>query len=191
MGLNPSGFVLFGIRIVFRLLSAGACTCGTLFPLIFNSFCIIQIESLFLRSIMSRILAIDYGRKRTGVAVSDALQLIANGLATVPTHELLAFLLDYVAREPVERILVGLPRRMNNEASESMKYIAPFVAALKKRLPDMPVEYVDERFTSVLAHRAMLEGGLKKKARQNKALVDEISATILLRDYLESRRIGL
>ncbi len=140
---------------------------------------------------MSRILAIDYGRKRTGVAVSDALQLIANGLATVPTHELLAFLLDYVAREPVERILVGLPRRMNNEASESMKYIAPFVAALKKRLPDMPVEYVDERFTSVLAHRAMLEGGLKKKARQNKALVDEISATILLRDYLESRRIGL
>ena len=140
---------------------------------------------------MSRILAIDYGRKRTGVAVSDALQLIANGLATVPTHELLAFLLDYVAREPVERILVGLPRRMNNKASESMKYIAPFVAALKKRLPDMPVEYVDERFTSVLAHRAMLEGGLKKKARQNKALVDEISATILLRDYLESRRIGL
>lgn len=140
---------------------------------------------------MSRILAIDYGRKRTGVAVSDALQLIANGLATVPTHELLAFLLDYVAREPVERILVGLPRQMNNEASESMKYIAPFVAALKKRLPDMPVEYVDERFTSVLAHRAMLEGGLKKKARQNKALVDEISATILLRDYLESRRIGL
>ena len=140
---------------------------------------------------MSRILAIDYGRKRTGVAVSDALQLIANGLATVPTHELLAFLLDYVAREPVERILVGLPRRMNNEASEIMKYIAPFVAALKKRLPDMPVEYVDERFTSVLAHRAMLEGGLKKKARQNKALVDEISATILLRDYLESRRIGL
>lgn len=136
-------------------------------------------------------MAIDYGRKRTGVAVSDALQLIANGLATVPTHELLAFLLDYVAREPVERILVGLPRRMNNEASESMKYIAPFVAALKKRLPDMPVEYVDERFTSVLAHRAMLEGGLKKKARQNKALVDEISATILLRDYLESRRIGL
>lgn len=136
-------------------------------------------------------MAIDYGRKRTGVAVSDALQLIANGLATVPTHELLAFLLDYVAREPVERILVGLPRQMNNEASESMKYIAPFVAALKKRLPDMPVEYVDERFTSVLAHRAMLEGGLKKKARQNKALVDEISATILLRDYLESRRIGL
>ena len=137
---------------------------------------------------MGRILAIDYGRKRTGIAVSDPLQLIANGLTTVPTHQLLTYILDYVAHEQVERILVGLPKQMNNEASESMKYIEPFVRSLKKKLPEMPIEYVDERFTSVLAHHAMLEGGLKKKDRQDKALVDEISATIILRDYLESRR---
>ena len=137
---------------------------------------------------MSRILAIDYGRRRSGIAVTDVLQLIANGLATVPTHQLLQFILDYVQKEPVERILVGLPKQMNNEPSENMKYIEPFVRALQKRLPQVPVEYVDERFTSVLAHRAMLEGGLKKKDRQNKALVDEISATIILQSYLESRR---
>lgn len=106
---------------------------------------------------MSRILAIDYGRKRTGVAVSDAMQIIANGLTTVPTHELLDFITGYVQKEPVERILVGLPKQMNNEASESMKYIDPFVRSLKKRLPEIPVEFVDERFTSVLAHRTMLE----------------------------------
>lgn len=133
-------------------------------------------------------MAIDYGRKRSGVAVSDPLQLIANGLATVPTHRLPDFLADYVSREPVERILVGLPRQMNYEASESMRYIKPFVASLKRMLPGVPVEYADERFTSVLAHRAMLDGGLKKMARRDKALVDEISAAIILRDYLESRR---
>ena len=137
---------------------------------------------------MSRILAIDYGRKRTGVAVSDAMQIIANGLTTVPTHELLDFITGYVQKEPVERILVGLPKQMNNEASESMKYIDPFVRSLKKRLPEIPVEFVYERFTSVLAHRTMLEAGLKKKDRQNKALVDEISATIILQTYLESKR---
>ena len=137
---------------------------------------------------MSRILAIDYGRKRTGVAVSDAMQIIANGLTTVPTHELLDFITGYVQKEPVERILVGLPKQMNNEASESMKYIDPFVRSLKKRLPEIPVEFVDERFTSVLAHRTMLEAGLKKKDRQNKALVDEISATIILQSYLESKK---
>lgn len=136
---------------------------------------------------MGRLLAIDYGRKRTGIAVTDTLQLIANGLTTVPTHELLSFILDYVSKEPVERILVGFPKQMNNEVSENMQRIEPFVRSLKKRLPDMPVEYVDERFTSVLAHRTMLEAGLKKKDRQNKALVDEISATIILQSYLENR----
>ncbi len=136
---------------------------------------------------MSRILAIDYGRKRTGLAVSDTMQIIANGLTTVPTHQLLSFILDYVSKEPVERILVGLPKQMNNEMSENMQRIEPFVRSLKKKLPDMPIEYVDERFTSVLAHRTMLEAGLKKKDRQNKALVDEISATIILQSYLESR----
>lgn len=137
---------------------------------------------------MGRLLAIDYGKKRTGIAVTDTLQLIANGLTTVPTHELLAFILGYVSKEPVERILVGLPKQMNNEASENMKRIEPFVRSLQKKLPDIPVEYVDERFTSVLAHRAMLDAGLKKKDRQNKALVDEISATIILQSYMENRR---
>lgn len=143
---------------------------------------------VFLRR-MSRILAIDYGRKRTGIAVTDPMQIIANGLTTVSTHGLMDFLLDYVKRERVERIIVGHPKQMNNEDSENMKYIVPFVNRLKKALPDIPVEMVDERFTSVLAHQTMLAGGLKKKDRQNKALVDEISATIILQSYLESKRI--
>lgn len=134
---------------------------------------------------MGRILAIDYGRKRTGLAVTDVLRITANGLTTVPTGTLLDFLIDYVSREPVDKILIGLPKQMNNEASESMKYIEPFVRSLQKKLPAIPTEYVDERFTSVLAHRTMLEAGLKKKDRQNKALVDEISAVIILQSYLE------
>lgn len=137
---------------------------------------------------MSRILAIDYGRKRTGIAVTDTMQLIANGLTTVATHELLKFILDYISKEDVERIVIGKPKQMNNEDSENMRFIEPFVRTLKKQLPDMPIEYVDERFTSVLAHRTMLEAGLKKKDRQNKALVDEISAVIILQSYLESKR---
>lgn len=137
---------------------------------------------------MSRILAIDYGKKRTGIAVTDILQMIANGLTTVSTPELMDFILDYVKKEPVERIVVGYPKQMNNEDSENMKRITPFVNQLRKKLPEIPVEWVDERFTSVLAHQAMLAGGLKKKARQNKALVDEISATIILQSYLESKK---
>jgi putative Holliday junction resolvase len=140
---------------------------------------------------MSRIIAIDYGKKRTGIAVTDILQLIANGLTTVPTTELMDFLINYVAKEPVERIIVGHPKQMNNEDSENMKRIVPFVNLLKKKLPQIPVELVDERFTSVLAHQAMLDGGLKKKARQDKALVDEISATIILQSYLESKKFKL
>ena len=147
-----------------------------------------RIFVVFLHPVMNRVMAIDYGRKRTGIAVTDALQLIANGLTTVPTHQLLQFVVDYAAREPLERILVGLPKQMDNQPSENMRYIEPFVRSLRKRLPDVPVEYVDERFTSVLAHRAMLDGGLKKKARQDKALVDEISATIILQTYLESKK---
>ena len=137
---------------------------------------------------MSRILAIDYGKKRTGIAVTDILQIIANGLTTVATQDLMDFLLDYVKKEPVERIIVGHPKQMNNEDSENMKRIVPFVNLLKKKLPQIPVEMVDERFTSVLAHQAMIAGGLKKKARQDKALVDEISATIILQTYLESKK---
>ncbi len=139
---------------------------------------------------MGRILAIDYGRKRTGIAVSDVLQLIANGLGTVPTHELMRFISDYLSKEPVERIVVGLPKQMDNSYSENMKYIAPFVRSLQRKFPGIPVEYSDERFTSVLAHRTMLDAGLKRKDRQNKALVDEVSATIILQGYLESRRFS-
>ena len=137
---------------------------------------------------MSRILAIDYGRKRTGVAVTDPMQIIATGLTTVPTHELESFITKYVEQEKVERIIIGHPRQMNYEDSDNMKSIVPFINRLRKLLPNMPVELVDERFTSVLAHKAMLAGGLKKKDRQNKALVDEISATIILQSYLESKK---
>jgi putative Holliday junction resolvase len=135
---------------------------------------------------MARILAVDYGKKRTGLAVTDPLQLIPGGLTTVASHDALAFILDYCTKEPVERILVGYPTQLNSQPSESMQYVEPFYKALKKRV-NIPVEYIDERFTSVLAHKAMLEGGLRKKARQNKALVDELSAVILLQTYLESR----
>ena len=134
---------------------------------------------------MGRILAIDYGKKRTGIAVTDVLQLIANGLTTIPTNELQAFLLDYVNREPVDKVIIGLPKQMNNEDSDNMKNISPFVKALSAKL-SIPIEFFDERFTSIIAQRAMIDGGLKKKARKNKALVDEISATIILQSYLES-----
>ena len=140
---------------------------------------------------MSRILAIDYGKKRTGIAVTDPMQIIANGLTTVPTHTLMDFLMNYVQKEQVERIIIGHPKQMNNEDSENMKNIVPFMNQLKKKMPQMPVELVDERFTSVLAHQAMLTGGLKKKDRQNKALVDEISATIILQSYMDSRKFKL
>ncbi len=137
---------------------------------------------------MGRILAIDYGRKRSGVAVTDPLKIIANGLTTVRTCDLMDFLKDYMQKEQVERIIVGLPKQMSGELSENMKYIEPFVRNLRKQVT-VPVEMFDERFTSVLAHKAMLDGGLKKKDRQNKALVDEISATIILQSYMESNRI--
>ncbi len=139
---------------------------------------------------MSRILAIDYGKKRTGLAVTDPLQLIANGLTTVETSKLVDFILSYLKTENVERIVVGLPKQMNGQDSENMKNIVPFVNRLKKLLPQIPIEYYDERFTSVLAHHTMLESGIGKKARQNKALVDEISATIILQDYMESRKFS-
>lgn len=138
---------------------------------------------------MPRLLAIDYGQKRTGLAVSDEMQIIAGGLTTVPTAALMDFLLDYVKREPVERIIVGLPRQMNNEPSENMRRITPFVNRLRKLLPDIPVEFHDERFTSVLAQRTIIEAGIKKMARRNKELVDEVSATIILQSYMESKRV--
>lgn len=140
---------------------------------------------------MGRIVAIDYGRKRTGLAVTDTLQLIAGGLTTVPSGEVVAYLAKYSAREPVERFIVGLPKQLNNEPSENMQYVEAFVSHLKRTLPEIPVEYYDERFTSVMAHQAMLAGGLRKKKRQDKGLVDEISAVIILQAYLESKKYQL
>lgn len=137
---------------------------------------------------MARILSIDYGRKRTGLAVTDPLQIIAGGLATVATSELFEWLQAYIAREPVERIVIGEPRQPNGEPSENLARVQQFVNRWCKAVPNIPIEYYDERFTSVLAHQAMLDGGLRKKARQNKGLVDEISATIILEDYMRSRK---
>ncbi|WP_029904804.1 Holliday junction resolvase RuvX [Prevotella sp. 10(H)] len=138
---------------------------------------------------MGRFLALDYGTKRTGIAVSDILKIIANGLTTVPTHTLFDYLKIYLEREDVERIIVGLPKQMNNEYSENMKHIRPFVKKLQSLYPDIPVEYYDERFTSALAQKTIIDAGLKKKDRQNKALVDEISAVIILQSYMESLRL--
>ena len=135
-----------------------------------------------------RILSVDYGRKRTGIAVTDPSQIIAGGLATVSTSTLFEYLSEYVANEQVERIIIGEPRQTNGEPSENYQRVIQFVNRWRKAMPQTPIELYDERFTSVLAHQAMLQGGLRKKARQDKALVDEISATILLQDYMRSMK---
>ena len=137
---------------------------------------------------MARILSIDYGRKRTGLAVTDPLQLIAGGLATVATSTLFDWLKAYTEREPVERIVIGEPRQPRGQPSENLERVRQFVNRWRKAMPAIPIELYDERFTSVLAHQAMIDGGLRKKARQDKALVDEISATIILQDYMQSQR---
>ena len=132
-------------------------------------------------------MALDYGKKRTGIAITDELQLIASGLTTVATHELIAFLRNYVAEENVERFIVGEPKQMDNTPSESEILIAPFLKRLTKVFPDIPIERQDERFTSKIAFQTMIDSGLKKKQRRNKALVDEISATIILQAYLNRK----
>ena len=136
---------------------------------------------------MGRILAIDYGLRRTGIAVTDPMQITAGPLETVPTHTLLDWLTDYFSREQVETVVIGAPKQMSGADSESMQAIRPFMNAFRKRWPQMPLVPFDERFTSVLAHRAMLDGGLRKKARQDKATVDKIAACIILEDYLQSK----
>lgn len=136
---------------------------------------------------MGRVLAIDYGRRRCGVAVTDILKIAANGLPTLRTCDLEKFLTDYVAREDVELILVGEPRTVRGEESESMRYIRPFLNRLHNLLPEMPVQMWDERFTSVQAHRDMLTAGFKKSDRQKKGLADEMSAVLILTSWLESR----
>ena len=136
---------------------------------------------------MGRILAIDYGTKRTGVAVTDELQIIASGLTTVATPELLDFLKDYLEKENVDKIVVGEPKQLDNTASESEVYIKTFLKKLTKAIPQITIERVDERFTSKMAFQTMIDSGLKKKQRRNKALVDEISATLILQSYLASQ----
>lgn len=135
---------------------------------------------------MSRLLAIDYGKKRSGIAVSDPLQIIANGLTTIETAGIFVFLKSYFEKEKVEKIIIGLPRQMNNEASENLLRVQQFADRLQNLYPALSIEFFDERFTSKMAHQTMIDGGLKKKDRQNKALVDEISATIILQGYMES-----
>ncbi|WP_417351866.1 Holliday junction resolvase RuvX [Flavobacterium alkalisoli] len=138
---------------------------------------------------MPRVLAIDYGQKRTGIAVTDEMQIIASGLTTVDTPKLMDFLKDYFAKENVGKVLVGEPKQMNNEPSQSAAMIDGFVEKFKLQFPDMELERADERFTSKMAFQTMIDSGLKKKQRQNKSLIDEISATILLQDYLVRKKI--
>lgn len=137
---------------------------------------------------MGRILAIDFGRKRTGLAVTDVLRITANPLLTVETKDLMDWLKQYFAKEPVDEVVIGHPTQMNGQESESMNYIRPFMGNFKKQFPDKPITMYDERFTSVLAHQAMLAGGMKKMDRQNKAVVDKIAACIILEGYMDSLR---
>ena len=137
---------------------------------------------------MGRILAIDFGRKRTGLAVTDLLRITANPLITIPTHTLEAWLTDYFSKEQVDEVVIGHPYQMNGEDSESMQYIRPFINRFHKVFPSMPLREYDERFTSVIAHQAMIDGGMKKSQRQDKAMVDKIAACIILEDYLDSIR---
>lgn len=136
---------------------------------------------------MGRLMAIDYGRKRCGIAVTDPMRIIASGLTTVATAQLIDFVKDYAGKEQLDGIIVGLPRTVQGELSESMNYITPGINRLKKVLPEIPVTFFDERFTSVIAHRSMIECGMKKMQRRDKAIVDEIAATIILNDYLQSK----
>ena len=138
---------------------------------------------------MARLLAIDYGRKRCGLAVTDILQITPGGLATVRTHELIDYLKNYIAKEPVERFIIGLPMNLNGKESESMTYLRPFLKQLEKAIPNIPVTMVDERFTSTLAQRTVIEAGIgKQRRREDKGLVDEVSAVIILQTYMSTPR---
>lgn len=134
---------------------------------------------------MARILSVDYGKKRCGLAVTDPLQIVPGGLTTVRTSDLFCYLKEYVEREDVERVVIGDPKQNDGSASENRDRVMKFVRQWQKEMPAVPIELYDERFTSVLAHRAMIDAGLKRKARQDKALVDEISATIILQGYMD------
>ncbi|WP_372949843.1 Holliday junction resolvase RuvX [Mariniphaga sp.] len=137
---------------------------------------------------MGRILSIDYGRKRVGLAVSDPQQIIANKLATITTHSIWDFLRTYFQNEQVDEVVIGYPLQMNNTASEAVVYINPFIKKFKEKYPEIPIEVIDERFTSKMAFQTMIDGGIKKTGRKNKAMVDAISATIILQSYMEQKR---
>jgi putative Holliday junction resolvase len=136
---------------------------------------------------MARIMAIDYGKKRTGLAVTDPLQIIASGLITVLTHELIPYLRKYMAAEPVELMLIGEPKNLDGSSTDATALVTECIRILHKNFPELPVKKIDERFTSKMAFQTMIDSGLKKKDRRNKALVDEISATIILQEYLRNR----
>ena len=138
-------------------------------------------------NILARVLALDYGEKRTGIAVTDELQIIASGLTTVETKKIFSFLTEYLKKEKVELFIVGEPKQMNNTESESEQFIKPFIEKLHLTFPKIPIKRVDERFTSKMAFQTMIDSGLKKKQRRNKALIDEISATIILQSYLTNK----
>jgi putative holliday junction resolvase len=137
---------------------------------------------------MARILAIDYGTKRSGIAVTDTLQIIATGLTTVPTHTLFTFLDEYFKKEPVECLLVGNPKKLDNTPSETAQHVVGFVRKMKEKYPDLKIELLDERFTSVMAKQTMIDAGSTRKQRQNKSTIDLISATLLLQNYLETKK---
>ena len=134
---------------------------------------------------MARLLALDYGTKRVGIAITDELQMIASGLCTVRAHDCMDYLKDYISKESVSAIVLGLPKDLNNQKTDSTPYVKGFAKQLRKAFPELEVHYVDERFTSKMAFQSMIDGGLKKKARQNKALVDEVSATLILQSFME------
>ena len=138
---------------------------------------------------MTRLLALDYGTKRVGIAVTDELQLIASGLCTIRTHDCMDFLIEYLSKESVSTIVMGMPKNLRNQYTDATPYVKGFAKQIRKQFPEMKVELIDERFTSKIAFQSMIDGGLKKKARQDKALVDEVSATLILQSYMEQQKI--
>ena len=138
---------------------------------------------------MTRLLALDYGTRRVGIAVTDELQLIASGLCTIRTHDCMDFLIEYLSKESVSTIVMGMPKNLRNENTDATPYVKGFAKQIRKQFPEMKVELIDERFTSKIAFQSMIDGGLKKKVRQDKALVDEVSATLILQSYMEQQKI--
>ena len=138
---------------------------------------------------MARLLALDYGTKRVGIAITDEFQMIASGLCTVRAHDCMDFLKDYLSKESVSDIVIGLPKDLNDKKTDATPYVKGFAKQIRKEFPDLDVHFIDERFTSKIAFQSMIDGGLKKKDRQNKALVDEVSATLILQSFMEQKKI--